>query len=389
MKGRRIACLLAGWLAVVCCLPPAAAEGRTMECRLEAAGTARPGDVVTVRLYADSFQGVEVIAMMPVLTLEYDAAVFSFMKLDSHIGDYQITEKTGQLTVHPISYSSNIREKDQVLAFNLAVREDAPSGDTTIGLTASSALDPANSPVNCRAQGTAVFIGEKLSDDDRLAGLVAEGAVLSPAFRSETTRYTAKVPYETGSIRLQATAADPGAVIRLSSGKETLDPNRPLALSQGDNLYRIQVVAPSGRTRDYTLTVVRASAPAGEGTDGPSGKAPASSRSPSRASSAAGTSTRNSGKTAVFGVSVPSLSEHWESDGEQAEAGETVIAASGGKDTAESFPLIVKAQNEEAGGGGRGRLFWLWLGLPFVLFCLGMALWVWRKGRRDDDKKQV
>ena len=103
-----------------------------------------------------------------------------------------------------------------------------------------------------------------VSNDASLTGLTLEGFVLSPAFATATTRFSATVQRVDGTVRIRPTSADSGASlsarvngggwVALTSGSLSL----PLALAFGDNLVDVRVIAQDGSTQQiYSLEVFR------------------------------------------------------------------------------------------------------------------------------------
>jgi hypothetical protein len=104
---------------------------------------------------------------------------------------------------------------------------------------------------------------ESLSANHRLANLTTDAGSLDPDFDPDTQRYALTVPAGTASLRLTATAEDPGALIDLGLHGDALlpvssgSPSPALPLADGLNLLDLQVTAPSGLARTYRLAVTR------------------------------------------------------------------------------------------------------------------------------------
>jgi len=88
----------------------------------------------------------------------------------------------------------------------------------------------------------------QLSGDARLSALVVEGCALSPAFNSEFVAYSATVPYETASIRIDAVTSSAGAI---ASGLGVKD------LAVGINNFTVTVLAENGTMKEYGIIVIR------------------------------------------------------------------------------------------------------------------------------------
>lgn len=91
-------------------------------------------------------------------------------------------------------------------------------------------------------------VAEPLSDNCNLASMTVTGATISPAFSSQTTRYTAKVPFTVSSIGVEAKAEHEGAKVSIS--------NPALAAGATTNVV-ITVTAENGTTKSYIIAVAR------------------------------------------------------------------------------------------------------------------------------------
>lgn len=87
------------------------------------------------------------------------------------------------------------------------------------------------------------------SSNANLSSLKVSGATLSPEFNSNTTSYTAEVPFETEQVSISANAVDNGTF----TGGGTFN------LKVGDNVRYIKVTAEDRSTsKTYKITIVRA-----------------------------------------------------------------------------------------------------------------------------------
>ena len=102
-----------------------------------------------------------------------------------------------------------------------------------------------------------------LSTNNRLANLSTNAGSLDPNFDADTERYALTVPAGTTSLRLTATAEDPGALIDLGLHGAALlpvssgSPSPAIPLVDGLNLLDLQVTAANGLVRTYRLAVTR------------------------------------------------------------------------------------------------------------------------------------
>lgn len=90
------------------------------------------------------------------------------------------------------------------------------------------------------------------SSDNTLSGITVEGFLLSPGFTPENTRYVIWLPYETENIKISGSPADGKASVTVEGG-ESLLPGQ-------DNTVKVICTAENGETKEYVVTVKRASA---------------------------------------------------------------------------------------------------------------------------------
>lgn len=83
--------------------------------------------------------------------------------------------------------------------------------------------------------------------NNKLSSLQVYPGTLSPAFSSDTTSYTVTVPSDTTEVTISATPQSNKATVSVSGGKD---------LKLGANEAKVIVVAESGASRAYTLTIM-------------------------------------------------------------------------------------------------------------------------------------
>lgn len=83
--------------------------------------------------------------------------------------------------------------------------------------------------------------------NNKLSALQVYPGTLSPAFSADTTSYTVTVPSDTTEVTISAKAASNKAAVTVSGGKD---------LKLGANEAKVIVVAESGASRAYTLTIM-------------------------------------------------------------------------------------------------------------------------------------
>jgi hypothetical protein len=88
------------------------------------------------------------------------------------------------------------------------------------------------------------------SSNNDLSSITIEGFALSPAFKSDITRYIVWLPYETESVKVGAKAADSRANIEISGGENLV--------AGKDNIITITCIAENGERKEYTVIAKRA-----------------------------------------------------------------------------------------------------------------------------------
>lgn len=83
--------------------------------------------------------------------------------------------------------------------------------------------------------------------NNKLSALQVYPGNLSPAFNGDTTSYTVSVPGDTTEVTISATAASSKATVSVSGGKD---------LKLGPNEAKVIVVAESGASKAYTITIM-------------------------------------------------------------------------------------------------------------------------------------
>lgn len=83
--------------------------------------------------------------------------------------------------------------------------------------------------------------------NNKLSALQVYPGNLSPAFNGDTTSYTVSVPGDTTEVTISATAASSKASVSVSGGKD---------LKLGPNEAKVIVVAESGASKAYTITIM-------------------------------------------------------------------------------------------------------------------------------------
>ncbi len=98
------------------------------------------------------------------------------------------------------------------------------------------------------------------SGDNDLRALRLIGHALSPSFLPVTARYSAVVSHPVNLATIVATASHRDAVVSISpADADANTAGHQVVLAEGNNRVAIMVTAPNGATKDYILTIRRAS----------------------------------------------------------------------------------------------------------------------------------
>jgi len=98
-----------------------------------------------------------------------------------------------------------------------------------------------------------------ISTNNNLSGLALSSGMLSPAFASGTTNYSASVGYSDNSLMVTPWTADSAATVKVNGTLVTSGmPSSAISLNVGSNTITVEVTAQDGRTQTYMVTVTRA-----------------------------------------------------------------------------------------------------------------------------------
>ncbi|MGN7359772.1 S-layer homology domain-containing protein [Paenibacillus sp. SAF-054] len=120
------------------------------------------------------------------------------------------------------------------------------------------------------------WIPDGAQSDGALISLQLSTGTLTPAFRSNTTKYAVSVANGVSSVTVTPAPADSGATLTVNGEVLTAGEGRAIALREGNNTITVVVTSHDGlTTQTYTISVNRASASTGNpdhgGSDGNSG----------------------------------------------------------------------------------------------------------------------
>lgn len=149
---------------------------------------------------------------------------------------------------------NGVVKSDNMIRINEAVHhdlEDCVTPTTKAGYL--TFVDPEDSATDPRST---VWLREAPSNDATLSELSASGITLTPAFDSETTRFTANVSNRISSTTVSAVTSDASARVTING---TEGSSKVVPLNVGNNTITVTVTAEDATTtKTYTININRA-----------------------------------------------------------------------------------------------------------------------------------
>ena len=128
------------------------------------------------------------------------------------------------------------------------------------GFSFAVSLEQGEKTVSAQKQGAITAEPYIKSSNADLSEIRLSDGTLSPAFDAEILNYTLSVGYGVSSITVTPIPTDAGATVSVNGGSD----EEKIPLAVGETVVSIRVVAEDGiSTKDYTLTITRASASGG------------------------------------------------------------------------------------------------------------------------------
>lgn len=231
-------CLTALLLFGLCfsALPVSAAGTSVQVTASAAAATVGETVTVTVKYTADSAIG------SLDGTLSYDAALMEYVSLSGADG-------SGNAGVTRISYFDRTGNPSKTLTFTVKFKAKAV-GTCQFSMATSELVDwETYAPLGTPSGNVSVNVkNPSLSGNANLTELYISSGKLSPAFSSSVTEYQIVVPYSTTVLTVSAKTADANAKLEVVGSKE---------LKVGKNTRVVEVTAPNGTVKSYTLNITR------------------------------------------------------------------------------------------------------------------------------------
>ena len=209
--------------------------------------TVRTGNTITVSVYLN---GTGILSTQGVLS--YNSSLLTFQSCSGTLSGWSFdTDGTtaGKVTFLGINDALNspINSKKQILTISFKVKTGLSTGTNIKVSSQNVTVSDGNTDTAVANTSYSVNLAAPLSTNANLKSLTVSNAVISPAFSSGTTSYTATVAYDISTLSVSAAADDSGANVSVT-GKD---------LSVGQNTVSILVTAASGATKTYTITVTR------------------------------------------------------------------------------------------------------------------------------------
>ena len=237
------------FIAILCIsLFATTASAASAGASLTGPGVIRAGDAITLsfNLSGSSLFGASG-------TLSYNSSQLTLIGISQKIGAPWAVEFNGN---NFVAYDNNLTTpiSSNVTLFTATFQVNASVAVGTkinVSFTDVAASD-GNADIHLGTVTYSATVAAPLSTDNALKSLTVSNATISPAFNTNTTSYTAEVPFSVSKLEIQAVANDSKAKVTVNS--PNLTPN-------GTTNVTITVKAENGSTRTYTIAVKRAQDP--------------------------------------------------------------------------------------------------------------------------------
>lgn len=215
---------------------------------LTGSSTVRAGDTITLT-FKLSGSGLYSVSG----TLSYNSSQLTLVSTSQKIGGNWSVDFNGNNFVAIDSKLSNpIKNSTALFTLTFKVNSSLAVGTKiSVSYTDVVATD-GNTDADAVTATYSATIAAPMSTDNSLKSMTVSNATISPAFNTNTTSYTAEVPFEVNKLDIKATAND---------SKATVSINNPNLISNGTTKVTITVKAENGSAKTYTITVKRAQDP--------------------------------------------------------------------------------------------------------------------------------
>ena len=215
---------------------------------LEGSGTVRAGDTITLTFYLNG-SGIYGASG----TLSYNTSQLTLVSTDQKIaGGWKVEFNGNNFLAIDENLEKPINSKTALLSVTFKVNSSVATGTAiNVSYTNVTTTD-GNADTNVNAPVYSVTVAAPKSTNNNLESLTVSNATISPAFSTNTTSYTASVPFDVSKLNVTAKAADSKAKVSVSS---------PNLVPGGTTNVTVTVTAESGSTKTYTIKVTRAQDP--------------------------------------------------------------------------------------------------------------------------------
>ena len=224
------------------------ASAASASASLTGPGVVRAGDTITLSF---NLSGSGIFGASG--TLSYNSSQLTLAGTTQKIGAPWAVEFNGN---NFVAYDNNLTNpiNSNAALFTVTFKVNAGVAVGTpiqVSYTGVAASD-GNADINVGTVTYSTTVAAPLATDNSLKGLTVSNATISPAFNTNTTSYTAEVPFSVSKLEIQAVAND---------GKATVSVNSPNLTPNGTTNVTVTVKAENGSTRTYTIAVKRAQDP--------------------------------------------------------------------------------------------------------------------------------
>ena len=182
-------------------------------------------------------------------SVSYDSSLLTLQGYSQSIGGSWALEWGGNNFVfYDNSMSSPISGSSAIFKATFTVNASAPTGAAITVSATGVTLSDGQQDMGIGTASYSTTVAKPLSGNCNLASMTVSGASISPAFNPNTTKYSAKVPFSTSSIGVNATAADGAAKVSV---------HNPGLTAGGTTTVQVTVTAENGATKTYSISVAR------------------------------------------------------------------------------------------------------------------------------------
>lgn len=226
---------------------PITASAASASASLTGPGTVRAGDTITLSF---NLNGSGIFGASG--TLSYDSSQVTLTGTTQKIGSPWAVEFYGNNFVACDNNLSNpINSNKTLFTVTFKVKSVAAGTNIKISYTDVNASG-GSADINVGKVTYSKTVAAPLATDNNLASLTVSNADISPAFSTNTTSYTASVPFDVSKLNITAKAADSKAKVAI---------NNPNLTPNGTTNVTVTVTAENGAKKTYTISVKRAQDP--------------------------------------------------------------------------------------------------------------------------------